>query len=445
MSQKDRFSYSLLPFLATNPKTNMTTTIHSGPRRVSTTQISSMTVFILVAFVTQVALGYGPQEQPAQTSQQKPIGEANRILPERLAEGWISLFDGESLFGWKARTKTDWQVSEGTIKATQGETGLLTTTSQFSDYELRVEYKCDGQTNSGVFLRTSPNPKNAGKDCYEINIAPPEHPFPTGGVVDRQKIKPPAKPNDRWNQLRMIVDGDRGQVYFNGELVNEFAAGDLGLGYIGLQFRKDEVQFRNIFLKPLRLKPMLGATGLDQWNTDQSRESTFTIDGDKNLHMQSGPGQLESKQHFANFVLGAKIKTNAPGLNSGIFFRCVPSEKMNGYESQIQNQMIDGDPTKPVDCGTGGIFRRANARRIVAEDEKWFYKTIVAQGPHVSVWVNGFQVTDWTDKRKPDANPRRGLRLEAGSIMLQGHDPTTDILIQEINAAELRPRRPRRP
>ena len=72
---------------------------------------------------------------------------------------------------------------------------------------------------------------------------------------------------------------------------------------------------------------------------------------------------------------------------------------------------------------------------------KWFTKTIVAVGPHVSVWVNGLQVTDWTDKRKPHANPRKGLRLEAGSIILQGHDPTTDILFGRIEGAELSPRR----
>ena len=29
---------------------------------------------------------------------------------------------------------------------------------------------------------------------------------------------------------------------------------------------------------------------------------------------------------------------------------------------------------------------------------------IVADGPHFSVWVNGYQVTDWTDDRKPDKN-----------------------------------------
>jgi hypothetical protein len=110
---------------------------------------------------------------------------------------------------------------------------------------------------------------------------------------------------------------------------------------------------------------------------------------------------------------------------------------MNGYESQIHNGFKDGDRNRPFDCGTGGIFRRIDARRVVADDLTWFHKTIVVDGPHVAVWVNGYQVTDWTDDRKPDENPRKGLRLASGTIMLQGHDPTTDISFRNLRIAEM--------
>jgi hypothetical protein len=53
------------------------------------------------------------------------------------------------------------------------------------------------------------------------------------------------------------------------------------------------------------------------------------------------------------------------------------------------------------------------------------------------VWVNGLQVTDWVDERPDDPNPRRGRRLEAGHISLQGHDPTTDLDFRAIRAAAL--------
>jgi hypothetical protein len=124
-----------------------------------------------------------------------------------------------------------------------------------------------------------------------------------------------------------------------------------------------------------------------------------------------------------------------------VFFRSIPGEFWNGYESQIQNGYKDGDRTKPVDCGTGGIYRRVSARKVVADDFTWLTKTIVADGPQIAVWVNGYQVTDWTDRRKPHANPRSGLRMAPGTIILQSHDPTTNFDFRNIRLAELPPGR----
>ena len=114
---------------------------------------------------------------------------------------------------------------------------------------------------------------------------------------------------------------------------------------------------------------------------------------------------------------------------------------MNGYESQIHNGLKDGDPEQPADFGTGAIFRRQPARRIVARDREWFTQTLIATGPHFATWVNGYQVCDWTDSRPPHENPRNGLRLDGGTLILQGHDPSTDLLFRNLEAAELAPRR----
>ena len=55
----------------------------------------------------------------------------------------------------------------------------------------------------------------------------------------------------------------------------------------------------------------------------------------------------------------------------------------------------------------------------------------------MAAWVSGYQVCDWTDKREPHENPRKGLRLEAGTIQIQGHDPTTDLSFRNLRIAEL--------
>ena len=115
---------------------------------------------------------------------------------------------------------------------------------------------------------------------------------------------------------------------------------------------------------------------------------------------------------------------------------------MMGYECQIQNGYEAGDRTLPADCGTGGFFRFQNARLIIADDLKWFHVTLIAGGPHMASWVNGIQVSDWTDRRKPHENPRKGLRRKPGTLMIQGHDPTTNLSFRNLHAGEMAVRWP---
>ena len=372
-----------------------------------------------------------------------PFGQATGLKKSEILDGWLSLFDGQSLYGWKAESDANWHVENGELRADRGSMGLLRTTSQFDDFEIRVEFKSSATTNSGLFLRTSPKPNDPADDCFELNIAQPDqNPFPTGSLVFRVKAEVDLQP-DQWNRYRAVADGNRLKVWVNDRLTVDFQnPKPLGRGYIGLQFREGPIAFRNIVLKPLNQKAIFNSRDLAGWNTDNQLESQFSVTEQGELRMQNGRGQIETADSFGDFVFSTECKTNAKGLNSGVFFRCIPGELMNGYESQIENGYKNGDRTQPVDCGTGGIFRRKDARRIVANDEEWFTKTIVATGPHFAVWVNGYQVSDWTDKRKPDANPRKGLRLEKGSLIFQGHDPTTDVLFKNIRIREITTRRP---
>ena len=371
-------------------------------------------------------------------------------LPQaEIDEGWIALFDGQSTFGWKAASQADWSVKEGVIEVNQGDPGLLHTSSQFDDFELKAEFKIAPDTNSGIFIRTSPKPRNPKSDCFEINLASPKtSTFPTGSLVKREACKDVTGGDNawfaQWHQIKIIADGPEVSVSVDGEQVLSYkdeGKGRLGKGYIGLQLNSGRAQFKSIHLKPLHVPAIFNGKDLTGWKTDQKLESEFGITKESELNILSGKGQIESRETFADFVFSMKCKTNSDGLNSGVFFRCIPGELMNGYESQIQNQFKNGERRNPEDCGTGGIFRRTNARRVNANDQQWFSKTIIANGPRIAVWVNGLQVTDWSDQRKPNANPRRGQRLEAGSIIFQGHDPTTDILLKDINARELKSRK----
>jgi len=383
--------------------------------------------------------------------QQEPalIDHFVQLDPREAAAGWISLFDGQSLMGWKAESEADWHVQDKAILVTSGQPGLLRTTSQFSDFELRLEFLADPDTNSGIFVRTSAKPNSPIDGCYEINlIRPGLHDFPTGSIVGRAAGESPAHPDGKtWHSMRIVADGARIIVEVDNTQVVDFTdENPLGRGYIGLQLNSGRVGFRNIRLRPLGLQKLIDGDKLDQWDSAKlgSAKMEYSVN-EPCFRLNGGPGQLESKGTWGDFVLQARCRTDSPGTNSGIFFRSIPGSDVMGYESQIDNRRKSAGDDTPVEAGTGAIFRQTVARRVVANDGEWFTKTIAVCGPHVSVWVNGFQVTDWSDTRTPDENPRRGLRLEPGSIMLQAHDPETAISFQRLDIAELKTRRNQNP
>ncbi len=372
---------------------------------------------------------------------QKTTAAPSPLTPQELADGWISLFDGETLFGWKAHSKADWQVKNGAIFVSSGERGLLCTTVQFDNYVLKADFRAAKDANSGLFLRTAPvvGMNDITTKCYELNIAPPENPFPTGSYVGRLKGTAVPERAGEWQSFEATLDGQHSTIKLNGETVLEYTdPNPVRRGHIGLQLNSGQCEFKNIKLKPLGLSPLFNGKDLTGWKNHPESKSTFTVTDKAEIHVTStGRGVLESEQQFADFVLQMEAISHAPELNSGLFIRSIPGEFSNGYESQIHNGVKDGDRKQPKDYGTGGIYRRIPARLVVPNDKEWFHKTIVADGPHISVWVNGYQVTDWTDDRKPDKNPRNGLRTEPGTLQLQGHDPTTDLSFRNIEAREL--------
>jgi hypothetical protein len=379
--------------------------------------------------------------------------EHDQLTTDQIRDGWISLFDGQTLFGWQQVNDVDWHVVDGEIRATQGEVGYLMTTSEFADYALYLEFKAKPDTNSGIFLRTPLQPKDPAQDCYELNIAPTDNPYPTGSLVKRHRAKVMAAggtpklraigesvtPWDgKWHSYGVRMIGNTISVQIDGREVSGLHTEDaVARGHIGLQHNSGEIAFRNVRLKPLRTKPLFNGKDLDGWNTNRAEVSEFKVTPAGELRVLNGRGQIESDASFGDFVLQLECFVDGDALNSGVFFRCIPGDFMMGYECQIQNGMQDGDPTKPVDCGTGGFFRRQNARSIIAKDREWFAMTLIADGPHMAAWVNGHQVSDWTDTRKPHDNPRKGLRLEPGTLAIQGHDPTTDLRFRNLKIVEL--------
>ncbi len=418
----------------------------------------------------------------------------NPLTVEETAEGWISLFDGHSLFGWESNDKgVNWSVADGSITADAGPKGLLLTYTPFADYQFRCDFQMAPEGNSGVFLRSTATPKDVQKDCYEINIVD-EHPagFLTGAIVGLQKTAQPIKGSGGWHTFLLTANGTKITVALDGK---EVAAYDdtrpeaRRTGFIGLQKNEGKIEFKNIALKPLNQKPLFNGKDLAGWRVVPGSKGEFTFE-EGTIHVKGGEGFLESETQHKDFVLQAQAKTNPhlyglsyetildeakkkgvlpdhsilKGTNTGIFLRAetgTEKAKSNGYEVQIENGFGEGPdipdnfpfPNEsatdeclrdvmirfrgpPTNAGTGAIFRRVNARRVVSTDARWCTMTLIASGPRISTFVDGYAVVHWEDTRKPDPNPRKGQRLDAGHFSLQGHDPTTDASFRAFTVSD---------
>lgn len=396
---------------------------------------SSMGVALFLALI----LPASPSAAMADTTSPVPLPP---VSDAELAEGWISLFDGKTLFGWRPNSDLNWSVRDGAICADQGKPGLLLTTFQLADFELRCEYRLQKGGNSGIFLRTPFYPKNPAKDCYELNMCDSHPAFSTGSIVGRKKADGTFRGEGGWMTMDVRVEGRQIRARLNGTPVVDFSdqsSSALRVGHVGLQLNGGAVAFRKIALRPLGTRNLFDGRDLDGWHVVPGSKTHFDV-AEKTIHAAGGPGFLESNATFADFVLQFDAKTNGTNLNSGVFFRAMrgmAKEPSNGYELQIHNGFKHGDRTDPVDAGTGAIYRRTKARWVIPNDRAWFTATLIANRAHFSIWVNGVQVTDWTDRRKDDPNPRRGRRIEAGHLLLQGHDRTTDLDFRRLRIASI--------
>ena len=381
---------------------------------------------------------------PLEPSSYEADGEqllAARLPASEAAVGWVRLFDGHTLFGWEITGKANWRVEDGAIVVDSGERCFLCTSSVWQDFELSLEFNATEKTNSGVFVRTMLEPQDVATECYEINIAPDDNPFPTASIVKREKVyeDAPEQVFNTWRRMTIRVDGQDVEVKVDGKVACDYTDPiSLPANRISLQHNSGRIAFRDIRVRPLNVKSLLDKD-LSKWTKYPKMPGEFSVDDDGALQVKGGRTQLETKNSYGDFILLAEYKMASAEMNSGIFFRCIPGDEMMGYECQVSNQRKDGNPLAPADHGTGGIFRRQEARFVAGDPDKWATVLLNVSGPKMAAWVNGVQVSDWKDDRKEHENPRKGKRLEAGTIMIQGHDPGTDALFKQFKIASTTP------
>ena len=179
--------------------------------------------------------------------------------------GWLSLFDGTSLAGWKAEGKADWRIQDGAIVGRQGAGGTagdLFTEKQWSDFELEAEWTMRFPGNSGIWFRYA-GPKTGYQADF---LDQPSHPgvlsgslYCMGKAFIAENRDASSVNKNGWNKLRIRAAGDRITIEQNGKKVVEVRDGTFaGAGSIGIQvhagkqFEGMEVRVRNLRLRPLK-------------------------------------------------------------------------------------------------------------------------------------------------------------------------------------------------
>jgi hypothetical protein len=369
-----------------------------------------------------------------------PIARAElpKLTPAEISAGWLMLFDGETDFGWKSRGDAKWSVKDGELTVEPGTTGMLATTTEFADFELKAEVWIDEKANSGIYFRAPLEGEITAETSYEANVNDRNEMFPTGSLTMIRAADAPVKAAGKWTSFTVTASGNQITIMTDGKKTADVSDTKYKRGVIGLQYDGEGVvRYRNIRLRPIKLESIFNGKDLTGWKPFPDRPSVFSVTPEGWLNVKNGNGDLQTEKSWGDFVLQLEIISNGKHLNSGIFYRANLGKFWEGYEAQIRNQWEGEDRTKPVDIGTGGIYNRQKARKVVSTDKEWFTMTVIATGQHHATWVNGYQVADFTDTAAPsEANARNGSRTTAGSITIQGHDPTTDLSFRNIRVAE---------
>jgi hypothetical protein len=182
--------------------------------------------------------------------------------------GWVALFNGKDLSGWRNNGQEKWIVENGTIycESTANKYGYLTTEKTYKDFDLRLKFKSEANGNSGVFLRsriTGTNPET-GPDIegmqVEVDPSVGKH---TGGLYEsggRGWVMQPSAEGEKalkpgqWNDLEASAHGNHLVTYLNGVKISDFTDPQLKFtdGAIGLQIHTGggvKMRWKDIFVK----------------------------------------------------------------------------------------------------------------------------------------------------------------------------------------------------
>ena len=214
----------------------------------------------------------------------KDLKKVNVLSSNRIARGWVSLFDGKDIGKhWQLPKKSNWYIDNQNSIALHNSQyakkhGLkrhyLVSRKVFKDFELQLEWKSgkiNGIGNSGIFLRF----RDSWKESIEVQVLNQKGSNKlhiAGAIYDLYPSSNKFLKMNDWNKVFIRVKGLRYQVWLNGKKTADFTVGSsdwekrhknskfaknknygrLLEGPIAFQDHSNALKFRNIFIRELK-------------------------------------------------------------------------------------------------------------------------------------------------------------------------------------------------
>lgn len=170
-------------------------------------------------------------------------------------DGWVSMFDGKTLDGWKANEQPDsWKVVDGAITGDGPASHLFWMKQECQDCEFRAEVKLNHSGNSGMYFRTAFGPGfPKGYEAQVENTSP--DPQKSGSLYGISKVLEQIIPDDTWWTQDIIARGNHIIIKVNGKVVTDTTdpQNRYTKGYLALQQHNagSIVQYRKLMMRPL--------------------------------------------------------------------------------------------------------------------------------------------------------------------------------------------------
>jgi hypothetical protein len=325
---------------------------------------------------------------------------------------------------WTADMRQHWRAVDGVL-VNDGNGKYATTTKDYGDIDLTVDYKTVPKADSGIYLRGCPQVQiwdytesakfgiGAGKGSGGLwNNLP--------GAPGKDPLALADKPFGEWNSFRIRQLGARTWITLNGKLVVDGAL--MGNYYdrqqpippkgpIELQTHGGEISWKNIAVReippaeankllrgedPVGFKSVFNGQDFTGW---EGPVDNYEIKDGAIVCKAGKGGTIYTKDDYTNFVVRLEFKL-PPGGNNGLAIRYAGTGD-TAYAGLCELQVLDDnyekatgqklDPRQAHGSAYGMVAAARGYQRPIGE---WNYQEVTVIGSKLKVELNGTVILD---------------------------------------------------